>query len=65
MTLKAVEERIEALEARIGEIDEKLLDPAVYEDGPQCKALRAERARRAAELAPLEAEWARRAEDSD
>ena len=62
LSLKAIEEHIEALEARIGEIDEKLLDPAVYEDGPQCRALRADRAQRAAELAPLEAEWARRAE---
>jgi ATP-binding cassette subfamily F protein 3 len=59
-----LEQRIETIERRIGEIDRELLDPAVYTDGPRCNALQAERGALAEELAPLEAEWARRADEA-
>jgi ATP-binding cassette subfamily F protein 3 len=62
-SLAEIEQRIEAIERRIGEIDLLLLDPAVYTDGARCRALQAERGALAEELAPLEAEWARRAEN--
>jgi len=58
------ERRIEALEGAIRQIDQELLDPAVYTDGPKCNALQAKRAGLSDELAPLEAEWARRAEEA-
>jgi ATP-binding cassette subfamily F protein 3 len=64
MSLGTLERRIEALEIAIRKIDQELLDPAVYTDGPKCNALTAERAKLAGELAPLEAEWARRAEEA-
>jgi ABC-type multidrug transport system ATPase subunit len=64
MSFADIEERIEAIERRLGEIDGELLDPAVYTDGPRCNALQAERTALAEELTPLEAEWARRAEEA-
>ncbi|MHC4081061.1 MAG: ABC-F family ATP-binding cassette domain-containing protein [Planctomycetota bacterium] len=64
MSLGTLERRIEVLERAIRLIDQELLDPAVYTDGPKCNALQAERAELAGELAPLEAEWARRAEEA-
>ena len=64
MSLGTLERRIEALEIAIRKIDQELLDPAVYTDGPKCNALQAERAEFADELAPLEAEWVRRAEEA-
>jgi ATP-binding cassette subfamily F protein 3 len=62
LRLADLEERIERLEQRIREIDEAMVDPAVYTDGERCRALRIERDSVVAELEPLEAEWARRAE---
>ncbi|MHC4766829.1 MAG: ABC-F family ATP-binding cassette domain-containing protein [Planctomycetota bacterium] len=59
-----LEQRIETIERRIGQIDQELLDPAVYTDGARCNALQAERGALAEDLAPLEAEWARRAEQA-
>jgi hypothetical protein len=64
MSLGTLERRIEALELAIRKIDQELLDPAVYTDGPKCNVLQAERAELTGELAPLEAEWARRAEEA-
>ena len=64
MSLGTLERRIEALELAIRQIDQELLDPAVYTDGPKCNALQAERTELAGELTPLEAEWARRAEEA-
>jgi len=46
------------------DIDLQLIEPAVYEDGARCRALQEERSRLAARLEPLEAEWARRAEEA-
>jgi len=62
LSISKLEQRIEAIEQRRAQIDELLLDPAVYSDGQQCNALKAEREALGAELQPLEAEWARRAE---
>jgi ATP-binding cassette subfamily F protein 3 len=62
LRLSELEERIERLEQRLREIDEALVDPEVYTDGERCRALQAEREAVVAELGPLEAEWARRAE---
>jgi ATP-binding cassette subfamily F protein 3 len=64
MSLGTLERRIEALDRAIGQIDQELLDPAVYTDGPKCNALQAKRAKLTDELAPLEDEWARRAEEA-
>ncbi|MCP3904625.1 MAG: ABC-F family ATP-binding cassette domain-containing protein [Planctomycetes bacterium] len=56
-----LEQRIERLERRLGEIDAELVDPAVYRDGDRCRVLQAERETLAGELGPLEDEWTRRA----
>jgi ATP-binding cassette subfamily F protein 3 len=64
MSLGTLERRIEALEQEIREIDQRLLDPAVYQDGARCRALQDERSELTARLEPLEAEWARRAEEA-
>jgi ATP-binding cassette subfamily F protein 3 len=63
LSLSKLEQRIEALQQRVAEIDEALLDPDVYTDGARCRALQDERTNLAAELDPLESEWARRAEE--
>ena len=65
LSYSALEERIEAIQARIGAIDARLGDPAVYGDGKRVGELTAQRRRHQQELAPLEAEWARRAEGSE
>jgi ATP-binding cassette subfamily F protein 3 len=64
LRLRELEERIEQLEQQLREIDEAMIDPAVYTDGERCRALRAQRQAVVGELEPLEAEWARRAEES-
>ena len=64
MSLGTLERRIEALEQEIRQIDQQLLDPAVYKDGARCRALQVERSELTARLEPLEAEWARRAEEA-
>ncbi len=61
LSLSKLEQRIEALEESKAEIDSEMLDPKVYQDGQQCKALQQERVRLAAELSEVEKEWARRA----
>ena len=58
-----LELELDMLNELLTELDE-LLDPAVYTDGPKCNALQAKRAGLSDELAPLEAEWARRAEEA-
>lgn len=58
-SLKRIEERIEALEARLAEIDVLLSDPAVFTDGEKCKELQKERSAIEAEREPLENDWAR------
>jgi ATP-binding cassette subfamily F protein 3 len=62
LKLYELEERIEQIEQRVREIDEELVDPAVYSDGAKCKALSEQREALTAELEPLELEWASRAE---
>ena len=64
LRLGELEERIEQLEQQLREIDEAMVDPAVYTDGRRCRELRAQRQAVVGELEPLEAEWARRAEGS-
>ena len=58
-----LEQKIEKLETRIREIDKELLDPGVWRDARRSHTLSEERARAAADLEPLEFEWARRAEE--
>ncbi len=58
-----LEEKIEKLETRIRQIDQELLDPVVWRDAKRSNKLSEERARAAADLEPLEFEWARRAEE--
>jgi ATP-binding cassette subfamily F protein 3 len=62
LSMQKLEQRIESLESEIRRIDRDLLDPAVYSDGPRCKALQARRAEVQADLRPIETEWSRRAE---
>jgi ATP-binding cassette subfamily F protein 3 len=64
VSLSKLERQIEALEHEIRQIDQQLLDPDVYTDKARCTALLEERAGLAARLQPLEAEWARRADES-
>jgi ATP-binding cassette subfamily F protein 3 len=61
---RELEQRIEGIELRLGEIDAELVDPDVYRDGDRCRTLQQEREALAGELAPLEEEWALRAESS-
>ncbi|MEM9883878.1 MAG: hypothetical protein AAF800_13280, partial [Planctomycetota bacterium] len=61
MSQAKLESEIERLEARLHEIDFALMDPAVFADGEQVKALQAERADQQEQLKPLEREWAARA----
>jgi ATP-binding cassette subfamily F protein 3 len=63
MPLDRLEARIEALETRIRQIDELMLDPEIYTDGERCRDLQRERGGLHAELEPLEFEWSRRADD--
>ncbi|MCZ6851563.1 MAG: ABC-F family ATP-binding cassette domain-containing protein [Planctomycetota bacterium] len=64
VSLARLERRIEALQQGIGEVDQQMLDPAVYTDGARCKALKAQRAEFLKELEPLERTWARRAAEA-
>ena len=63
LSIKELENRMEKSEARIREIDESMMDPAVYTDGKRAKKLQNERARLSAELEPMEFEWSCRADD--
>ncbi|MCH2161109.1 MAG: ATP-binding cassette domain-containing protein [Phycisphaerales bacterium] len=63
LSIAKLEQRIEEIERRIREIDEQMIDPAVYTDGRKTKALQSERSTLSEELEPLEFEWASRAED--
>ncbi len=56
-----LEEKIEKIETRIKQIDQELGDPEVWQDARKSGRLGEERGRLAAELEPLEFEWARRA----
>ncbi len=58
----SLENRIEKIESRLRGVDEAMADPGAYRDAEGIKRLQAEREGLAQELAPLEAEWARRAE---
>ena len=62
LTQSQLEKEIERLETRISEIDTDLASPDTQRDGERVKALRTERDELQAQLTPLEAEWAVRAE---
>ena len=64
LSIKDLEKRIERHESRIREIDELMMDPAVYTDGRKTRELESERRRISDELEPLEFEWSCRAEDA-
>jgi ATP-binding cassette subfamily F protein uup len=56
--LSSLPARIDALEARIGELRDRLADPALYREAPeQVKALHAELAQQDGELALVYARW--------
>ncbi len=57
-----LEARIVEAEKKLAELDTRLADPAVYRDAAAVKRIQGERGRAQAELAPLEEEWASRAE---
>lgn len=58
----SLERRIEEIESQIAQADQELADPEVYRDGAQVKAIQQRRTDLTGQLTPLEAEWARRAE---
>jgi ATP-binding cassette subfamily F protein 3 len=55
--MKRLEELMARLNAKKGEIEAKLGDPAVYQDGPALEALLADQAYVLRELEQVEAEW--------
>ncbi len=59
-----LERRIEAIEQKLREIDGRLADPALWANPESARRVPAERERLAGELAPLEEEWTRRAEQA-
>ena len=61
LELSELEARIEKVEQRIRAIDEEMLDSKAYTDAKRLKKLQSERDALAAEMEPLEFEWARRA----
>ncbi len=60
-----IEAKIMAIENELAEIDQQLTDPDIYSDPDKVQDRVARREKRAAELRPLEEEWARRASDED
>ncbi|MFO0826648.1 MAG: ABC-F family ATP-binding cassette domain-containing protein [Phycisphaerales bacterium] len=62
LAIDEIERRIEKAETRLRTIDAKLAEPKVWADSAKSRELTAERERVVAELEPLEAEWARRAD---
>ena len=62
MPLEKIEEKIAHFESRVSEIDKELADPDVWSDVERANKLTDERDRIKGELAPLEAEWVRKAE---
>ncbi|MAE63772.1 MAG: ABC transporter [Phycisphaeraceae bacterium] len=63
LSQKALEQKIMELESAIADVDRQLADPDVYRDGAKMQALGERRETCVTELAPLEEEWARRAEE--
>ncbi|MCH2132636.1 MAG: ABC-F family ATP-binding cassette domain-containing protein [Phycisphaerales bacterium] len=62
LSIRKLEEKIEHLEQRRGEIDADLARPEIYTDGEAVKRLSQERQEIESSLGPLEDEWQRRAE---
>ncbi len=63
MSQSKLDAMIEKTEAKLAELDTLLADPEVYQDGRRFSELHDEREKVQAELTPLEAEWARRADE--
>jgi ATP-binding cassette subfamily F protein 3 len=63
MNQAKLEQSIEKAETKLAELDELLADPEVYKDHKRFSELHDEREKVAAELTPLEEEWARRADE--
>ena len=59
---QSLEKKIESLETKIADADTQLAEPDAYRDPEKVKRLQQQRNRLTQELAPLEAEWLRRAE---
>ncbi|WP_428389872.1 ABC-F family ATP-binding cassette domain-containing protein [Mucisphaera sp.] len=62
LSQEALEQKIEVLESKIADLDAQLIDPELYKDASAFSKVQDEREKLASELAPLEAEWADRAE---
>ncbi len=63
LRMDELEKRIEKCETRLREIDAQLANPDTWSNASKSAKLAEERAKFAAELEPLEFEWARRAEE--
>ncbi|MDZ4828566.1 MAG: ABC-F family ATP-binding cassette domain-containing protein [Phycisphaerae bacterium] len=61
LSTEELEKRIESLESKLRAVDSQLANSATWSDATKAKDLAAQRERVASDLAPLEAEWARRA----
>ncbi|MBX3410920.1 MAG: ATP-binding cassette domain-containing protein [Phycisphaeraceae bacterium] len=64
MKMEQIEAAIEKLQTRLKAIDTEMAGEVVWRNPQRCHELGEERAKVAAELEPLEFEWARRAEES-
>jgi ATP-binding cassette subfamily F protein 3 len=60
---ESLEARIVTTESKLADLDRELADPDIYRDGQKVRKLQSQRERLQSELSPLEAEWARRAEN--
>jgi ATP-binding cassette subfamily F protein 3 len=62
LSVEELEKRIESLESKLRSIDADLASPSVYTNPSKLRDLTAQRERVASDLAPIEAEWTRRAD---
>jgi len=62
LAVEELEKRIESIETQLTMLDRDLSSPSIYANAARIKELNAQRARLAAELLPIEAEWTRRAD---
>ncbi len=64
MSVKKLEAAIEQIEREVRAIDQDMIDPKVYTDGPRVKTLQARRLALQKKIEPLEFEWAARVDES-
>jgi len=63
LTSASLEQQIVKLESHLAKVDQDLADPDIYRDVQKLKSLQDKRTNLTQDLIPLEAEWARRAQE--